>query len=207
MGGNADIRGFSMEITGVSSLPPPCERLFYVLLRFVFLAASMLYFSCLCFYDLCLVSAKTTENSAGLRVFFWVGYCLFSFPFRNYAKGHLEALVLVKLCRRIDGGFGSAEGHRSNGLPPRRARRWDLQPRSHGWALKGDTAPQDTLSSGRKTSVKRWACKQLFKNVLLESLPSTHLNRESELQLARSEELEGSRHEFTQEQEHKYLIF
>lgn len=30
-GGNADIRGFSMEITGVSSLPPPCERPLYVL--------------------------------------------------------------------------------------------------------------------------------------------------------------------------------
>ncbi|RLV99709.1 hypothetical protein DV515_00009590 [Chloebia gouldiae] len=38
----------------------------------------------------------------------------------NYAKGHLEGLIPVKLCRRIDGGFGSAEGHRSNGLPPRR---------------------------------------------------------------------------------------
>lgn len=71
---NADIRGFSMEITGVSSLPPPCERPLYVLLRFVFLAASVLYFSCLCFYDLCLVSAKTTENSTGLEVAFfeWV---------------------------------------------------------------------------------------------------------------------------------------
>lgn len=75
-GGNADIRGFSMEITGVSSLPPPCERPLCVLLQFVFLAASALYFSCLCFYDLCLVSAKTTENSTGLRVggffFEWV---------------------------------------------------------------------------------------------------------------------------------------
>ncbi|KAJ7401527.1 hypothetical protein BTVI_95071 [Pitangus sulphuratus] len=42
---------------------------------------------------------------------------------RNYAKGHLEALIPEKLRRRIDGGFGSAEGHRSNGLPPRQARR------------------------------------------------------------------------------------
>lgn len=150
---------------------------------------------------------KQQKTAQGSGCFFeWV-IVFFSFPFRNYAKGHLEALILVKLCRRIDGGFGSAEGHRSNGLPPRRARRWELQPRSHGWALEGDTAPQDTLSSRRKTSIKRWACKQLFKNVLLESLPSTHLSRESELQLARSEELEGSRHEFTQEQEHKYLIF
>lgn len=58
-----------MEITGVSSLPPPCERPLCVLLQFVFLATSVLYFSCLCFYELCLVSAKTTENSAGLGFF------------------------------------------------------------------------------------------------------------------------------------------
>lgn len=78
--GNVDIRGFSMEITGVSSLPPPCERPHYVLLRFVFLATSVLYFSCLCFYELCLVSAKTTENSTGLE-FFWVGCWGFSVDF------------------------------------------------------------------------------------------------------------------------------
>lgn len=71
-----------MEITGVSSLPPPCERPLYVLLRFVFLAASVLYFSCLCFYDLCLVSAKTTENSTGLGVgVFLSGLLSFSFSF------------------------------------------------------------------------------------------------------------------------------
>lgn len=67
--GDVDVRGFSMEITGVPALPPPRERPRCVLLRSVFLAASVLYFPCLCFYELCLVSAKPTENSAGLGVF------------------------------------------------------------------------------------------------------------------------------------------
>lgn len=45
-GRNADIRGLSMGITGVSSLPPPSERPLYVLLRFVFLASSSIFLAC-----------------------------------------------------------------------------------------------------------------------------------------------------------------
>lgn len=102
---------------------------------------------------------KQQKTAQGWGWFFWAGYCLFPFPFRNYAKGHLEALIPVKLCRRIDGGFGSAEGHRSNGLPPRRARRWDLQPRlspERGHSSTGHAQQQEEdelLTVGLQTTV------------------------------------------------------
>lgn len=79
--------------------------------------------------------------------------CFFSFPFSNYAKGHLEALILVKLFRRIDGGFRSAEGHRSNGLAPEAGEKMSLaamQPQLS--RERGRRAPQGMHGSGKKTS-------------------------------------------------------
>lgn len=77
-----------------------------------------------------MVSARTTENSTRLGDFF------FSFlPFRNDVKSDLKALIATKLFGRIDGGFGPAGGHRSNGLTPRRARNEISSPSK---AMKGD---------------------------------------------------------------------
>lgn len=76
----------------------------------------------------------------------------FPFPFRNCAKGHLEALILVKLFRRIDGGFRSAEGHRSNGLAPQAGEKMRLAAIRPQLSREGGRgAPQDARGGGRKT--------------------------------------------------------
>lgn len=77
-----------------------------------------------------MVSARTTENST------WLGELFFFFSsFKNDVKSDLKALIATKLFGRIDGGFGPAGGHRSNGLTPRRARNEISSPRK---AMKGN---------------------------------------------------------------------
>lgn len=65
----------------------------------------------------------------------------------------MEALIPVKLFRRIDGGFRSAEGHRSNGLAPQAGEKMRLAATQPQRSRERDRrAPRDTHGGGRKTS-------------------------------------------------------
>jgi len=65
----------------------------------------------------------------------------------------LEALIRVKLFRRIDGGFRSAEGHRSNVLAPQAGEKMRLAAMQAQLSReRGRRAPGDMHGGGRKTS-------------------------------------------------------
>lgn len=114
-----------------------------------------------------LLKQQKTAQGWGLGGVFLSGLLSFSFSFQELCKGSFGSPESSETLQKDWWRFRISWRSQVKWFTPQAGEKMRFA------ALKGDTAPQDTLSSRRKRSFEQWDCKQLFQNVSLKSLPST----------------------------------